>query len=107
MVFSHEGVSTPMIAIFNSTPVSTNQAQPLLIAVLLRWRTRQIVTRFAGSDAGLFDSPLTAQDDQRSSVGKIGGERFYGKGVQGADLDSSVAWVSVAKKGVSFNLSSP
>lgn len=106
-VFAHQGVAPPVVAHFHPTPVASDQVQPLPWGVLLGQRARQVVTRFGGGVAGLFHRPLAAQDDQRSSVGKVCGERFDGEGVQTPGLHASVPGLGVGKKGVPFNASSP
>jgi len=43
-ILAHQGIAPPVIADFNSTPVSSDQPQPLLGAIVLRGQTREIMT---------------------------------------------------------------
>lgn len=106
-IFPHQGVTPPVITDFDATPVSPNQVQPLMRLVLCRWGAGQIVARLIGGGPGLFDRPLAAQDDQCPGIGKVGLERFDGKGMQGPDLEASAPRIGVGKKGVSGNPSKP
>jgi len=106
-IFTHQDVTTPMIADFNPTPVSTNQSQPLLRSILFGRHAGEVISGFGGAGAGLFDGPLTAQHDQGSGKGELTLEGFDGKGVQLPGFDSPVTGLGLGKKGVSFNASNP
>ena len=106
-VFAHQRVAPPVVAHFHSAPVASDQLQPLPGRIFLGQRARQVIARFGGSVAGLFDRPLAAQYDQTAGVGKVGAEGFDVEDVQAPGLHASVARLGVGKKGVSFNPSSP
>ena len=62
-VFAHQHVASPVIADFDSAPMSPDQGQPLLGGVLLWWRTGEIISGLGGGDPGPLLGPVTADDD--------------------------------------------
>ena len=106
-VLTHEGIAPPVIADFDSAPVSANEPQPLGRAVLVGQGAGEVVMGFGGGLAGLFDSAAVAQDDQASGKGEVGLQGFDGKGMQVSGFDAAVAGLGVGKKGVSLSASRP
>ena len=107
MVFAQQNVASPVIADFDSTPVSADEFQPLLGPMLFGRRTRQVIARLDRRVPGLFERALAAQDDQGPGVREVGRERFDGEGVQVSDLDPSVSRLGLGKKGVPGMASRP
>src|SRR5689334_8780789 len=106
-ILAHERIAPPMVAILNPAPMATDQVQPSLRWIMFRRQTGQIVARFTGGDAGLFDGSLTPQNHQASGGGKIGAQRLEGEGVQLPDGDASVSWIGLGEKGVVFKAFNP
>jgi len=104
-ILAHQDITPPMIADFDSAPVTTDESQPLIRAVLFGLGAGEVVAGFDRGFTRLFDGPLAAQDDQGSGVGEVSLHRFDGEGVQVTDFDAPVAGVGVGKKGVSFSAS--
>lgn len=96
-----------MVAILNPAPMPADQVHPSLRGIMFRRQAGQIVARFAGGDAGLFDCSLTPQNDQGFGVGKIGRQGFDGEGVQLPAGNASVSWIGLGEKGVVFKASNP
>ena len=106
-VFPHQHIAPPMIADFNSTPVSANQLQPLFWPILRWWRAGEIVTGFLGGVPAPFERALRAHHDQSSGKGKIRCQRLHGEGVNVAHFDAASGGLDVGKKGVLCNASIP
>lgn len=99
-VLPHQGVAPPMIADFHTAPMSPDQSQPLALGILL-WRSAgEIVARFDGGQVGALLSALAPHHDQAAGKGKVGSERFDGKGMDLPEFDTSMADLAVGKKGV-------
>ena len=107
LVFAQQNVASPVIADFDSTPVSADEFQPLLGPILLGRGTRQVIARLDRRVPGLFERALAAQDDQGPGVREVGRERFDGEGVQVADFDPAVSRLGLGKKGVPGRASRP
>lgn len=100
LVFAENDVSSPMVADFHSSPVPTNEPQPLLRAVLL-WRCAgEVVVRFGRALSGLFEIPSIAQNNQSSGETEVCGYRFDGEGMELTGFDSTVSGLGLFKKGV-------
>lgn len=105
-VFAHEGIPPPVVANLHTTPMPTDQLQPLFGAALLGGKAGEVVTGFAAAGTGFFDGALSADHDQGSGAGELGLERFDGEGVDGATVDPSMPDSGLWKKGVLFSASS-
>jgi hypothetical protein len=101
-VFSHERITSPVIADFHAAPVSANQLEPMAGTVLIGRRTGEVIAGFGGGQPGIFDSALTAQDDQGSGKGEVGRQGFDGERVEAAGFDPPVSGLGVGKKGVDY-----
>ena len=106
LVFAEDHVSSPMVADFHSGPVPTNESQPLLGAVLLRWCAGQVIVRFGRALAGLFHEPSVVQHNQGPCKAEVCLQGLEGEGVELPGFDSAVAGVGLFKKGVSWRASS-
>lgn len=51
-------------------------------------------------DAGFFDRPFAAQNDQRSCKGEVIFHRLDGEGEEAPEFDASSSGLGVGKKGV-------
>ena len=106
-IFAHDDVSFPMIADFNPAPVTSDQAPPLLIGVLVRRVAGKIVACFCGAKVGALDGALGTKGQECSGKRKVRFHRFDGKGVQTPDFYAPASGLGVGKKGVLFNPLSP
>ena len=106
-VFSHKGVTPPVVADFGATPVSADEPEPLGWPVFIGQGAGKIVAGFGGAQTGLFNGALAAQNDQASCKREVSPQRFDGEGVQAAHFDSTVTGLGVGKKGVRCRASQP
>jgi hypothetical protein len=106
-VFSHERITSPVIADFHAAPMSANQLEPVAGTVLVGRRTGEVIAGFGGGVSGLFDGALATQNDQGSGKGEVGRQGFDGEGVEAAGFDPPVSGLGVGKKGVSCRASKP
>jgi hypothetical protein len=104
-VLPQDGIASPVIADFDSSPVPANVFKPLGGPILLRHRAGEIIMGFGGREAGLFNRASIAHDNQSAREGEVGRQWLDGKGVEGAGVDASVSGLTEDKKGVSLRAS--
>ncbi len=100
-VFAHQDIASPMIADFGSAPMSSDQVQPFLGRILIRWRAGEVVTGLGGGEAALFLRSLAAHHDQGAGKGEVGGQGLDGEGMEPSGFDPAMTGLVVGKKGVS------
>ncbi len=64
-ILAQHSVAPPVVAHFDSAPVSANQLQPLFIAILSRLTARQVVAALGAGLAGLLGRPLALRTTSR------------------------------------------
>jgi len=97
-VLAHEGVTFPVIADFDSSPVSTDQRQPLGRAALIGQVAADVRARFKRAGSGLFRGTLGSNKDHAAGEGKVDGVRLDRAGLDLPVLDASVTGLAVTKK---------
>ena len=99
-VLAHEHIASPMIADFDSGPVSTDELKPTRRGVLLGRGAGKIVAGLGACGSGLLYGALAAHYNQRAGMRKVCRQRFDGPGVKGSLFNASVPGVGLDKKGV-------
>lgn len=97
-VLAHEGVTFPVIADFDSSPVSTDQRQPLGGAALIGQVAADVRACFKRAGSGLFRGALGSNKDHAAGEGKVDGVRLDRAGLDLPVLDASVSGLAVTKK---------
>lgn len=106
-VFAQEDVPSPVVADFHAAPVAANEGEPLLRLILFRVGAGKVIVRLGGSQAGLFDGALVAQDDHGVGSGEVRRQRFDGEGMDLAGFDAAMGGVGPGKKGGFWSASRP
>ena len=99
-VLSHQCIPPPVVAVFNTGPVASDQLEPLFWRQILRFEAADVVTYLLSGRAGELLGPPTSDDHQTTCVRKIHRHAIGGEGVDGAAVDTAVAYLAFFKKGV-------
>ena len=98
-VFAAQGITAPVVAIFYSAPVGTDEVDPAFVRALRRLLTGEVVSGFEGGFAGLFLGATALDCNQGTGEGKVDGDGFDWPQDQAALFDSPVTGLGLDKRG--------
>ena len=101
-IFPHDSITSPMVADFNTTPMTTNEIDPLLWAIVLWQGTGDVVAYFSRCLASFFASNLSAQDYQRTREGEVDSGWINFKDIDTTNRCAAMTSIALSKEGSCF-----
>ena len=99
-VLPHQRIPPPMVAVFDSGPMTPDQLMPLFGCQFLRFETADVVADLLGGLAGALLGPATPDNHHTAGIRKVHRHGVGAKGVEGAAIDATVTYLAFLKKGV-------
>lgn len=76
IILAPERISAPMIAVFDSGPVTTDERNPRFKRAFVGLLAGEIITEFKSALARALERPPTLDPDDGSGEGEVDGRRF-------------------------------